>query len=78
VLLDSGPHSEKAIVDTRTSSRDIVDSAWRPLGRLDVKTVARARLGVFTDGMSPTYMVREADAKAGSFETTWGLLMSLP
>jgi hypothetical protein len=78
VLLDSGPHSEKAIVDTRTSSRDIVDSAWSPLGRLDVKTVARDRLGVFTDGMSPTYMVREADAKAGSFETTWGLLMSLP
>ena len=36
------------------------------------------RLGVFTDGMSPTYMVEEARAKAGSFESTWGLLMSLP
>jgi len=33
---------------------------------------------VFTDGMSPTYMVDEARAKAGSFESTWGLLMSLP
>jgi hypothetical protein len=78
VLLDSGPHSEKAIVDTKTSSRDIVDSAWSPLGRLDVKRVERDRLGVFTDGMSPTYMVKEADARAGAFETTWGLLMSLP
>ncbi len=33
---------------------------------------------MFTDGMSPTYMVEEARAKAGSFESTWGLLMSLP
>jgi hypothetical protein len=28
--------------------------------------------------MSPTYMVREAQAKTGEFESTWGLLMSLP
>src|SRR5262249_18286841 len=37
-----------------------------------------ARLGVFTDGMSPTYMVKEDRARAGAFESTWGLLMSLP
>ena len=81
VLLESDPHSEKAIVETRTSSRDVLDSAWSPLGRLDVKRVPEERdlrLGVFTDGMSPTYMVEEARAKAGSFESTWGLLMSLP
>jgi hypothetical protein len=78
VLLRSDPHSEKAIVETPTPARDIVDSAWSPLGRLDVKRVHDGRLGVFTDGMSPTYMVNEPDAKAGAFETTWGLLMSLP
>lgn len=80
VLLDSGPHSEKAIVETGRSSRDVLDSAWSPLGRLDVHRTPddHDRLGVFTDGMSPTYMVQEARAKVGSFEDTWGLLMSLP
>ncbi len=80
VLLRAEPPSEKAIVETATSSRDVLDSAWSPLGRLDVKQPPgeRDRLGVFTDGMSPTYMVQEARAKAGAFETTWGLLMSLP
>ena len=80
VLLRSDPHSEKAIVEAGTSSRDVLDSAWSPLGRLDVHRTPddRDRLGVFTDGMSPTYMVEEARAKAGSFESTWGLLMSLP
>ena len=81
VLLDSDPHSEKAIVETTTSSRDVVDSSWSPLGRLDVHRTpdeSDLRLGVFTDGMSPTYMVEQARAKAGLFESTWGLLMSLP
>ncbi len=80
VLLRSDPHSEKAIVEAGTSPRDVLDSAWSPLGRLDVHRTPgdRDRLGVFTDGMSPTYMVEEAPAKAGSFESTWGLLMSLP
>src|SRR5262249_13108276 len=80
-LLRSEPRSEKAIVDASTSSRDIVDSVWSPLGRLDVRRLPEEReqrLGVFTDGMSPTYMVEEARARAGSFESTWGLLMSLP
>src|SRR5205823_12451801 len=35
-------------------------------------------LGVFTDGMSPAYMVAQSRAQSGSFETTWALLMSLP
>jgi spermidine synthase len=81
VLLRSDPHSEKAIVETGTSSRDVLDSAWSPLGRLDVHRASEergSRLGVFTDGMSPTYMVEADHAKAGSFERTWGLLMSLP
>ena len=81
VLLGSDPHSEKAIVEAGTSSGDVRDSAWSPLGRLDVHRVPGERglrLGVFTDGMSPTYMVEQARAKAGSFEGTWGLLMSLP
>ncbi len=80
VLLRSDPHSEKAIVEIATSPRDVLDSAWSPLGRLDVRRAPSEhdRLGVFTDGMSPTYMVKEPDAKAGSFESTWGLLMSLP
>jgi hypothetical protein len=79
-LLRSDTHSEKAIVETGHSPRDVVDSAWSPLGRLDVHRVPhdRNRLGVFTDGMSPTYMVQETRAKAGAFETGWGLLMSLP
>jgi SAM-dependent methyltransferase len=80
VLLRSDPRSEKAIVETWTSSGNVLDSIWTPLGRLDVHQAPeeRDRLGVFTDGMSPTYVVREARAKAGSFESTWGLLMSLP
>ena len=78
-LLRSDLHSEKALAETRTSSRDVLDSVWSPLGRLDVYQAPDKRdLGVFTDGMSPTYMVEEARAKAGSFESTWGLLMSLP
>jgi hypothetical protein len=79
VLLASDPHSEKAIVESGTSTRDVLDSAWSPLGRLDVhRAPERDRLGVFTDGMSPTYMVEEPRAKAGAFEATWGLLMALP
>ncbi len=79
VLLQSDPHSEKAIVESGTSVHDVLDSSWSPLGRLDVHRAPEPdRLGVFTDGMSPTYMVEAAHAKAGSFETTWGLLMSLP
>jgi hypothetical protein len=81
VLLASDPHSEKAIVETTTSPRDVLDSVWSPVGRLDVHQTPGERdqrLGVFTDGMSPTYMVEQARAKTGAFETTWGLLMSLP
>jgi hypothetical protein len=81
VLLRSDPRSEKAIAEAGTSPRDVVDSVWSPLGRLDVHQAPDERdrtLGVFTDGMSPTYMVKEALAKAGSFESSWGLLMSLP
>ncbi len=80
-LLASDPRSEKAIVELGTSSSDVLDSAWSPVGRLDVHRVPGehgGRLGVFTDGMSPTYMVQEARAKAAAFEDTWGLLMSLP
>lgn len=80
VLLASDPRSEKAIVEAGTSPREVLDSAWSPVGRLDVHDVPddHDRLGVFTDGMSPTYMVKEARAKAGAFESAWGLLMSLP
>lgn len=79
-LLRSGLQSEKALAAPGTTSRDVLDSAWSPLGRLDVHRAPGEpdRLGVFTDGMSPTFMVREVDAQAGSFEGTWGLLMSLP
>jgi hypothetical protein len=81
VLLRSDLHSEKALVEPGTTSRDVLDSVWSPLGRLDVHQPPEERgqtLGVFTDGMSPTYMVEQARAKAGAFEATWGLLMSLP
>ena len=80
VLLRSDPHSEKAIVESSAAPEDILDSAWSPLGRLDVHRTPGdpTRIGVFTDGMSPTYMVQIAAAKAGAFETTWGLLMGLP
>jgi hypothetical protein len=75
-LLRSDLLSEKSMV----GEGNVIDSAWSPLGRLDVHEVPDdgERLGVFTDGMSPTFMVQEARAKAGSFESTWGLLMSLP
>ena len=80
-MLGSDPRSEKAIVEAGTSARDVVDSVWSPLGRLDVRRLPAdgdLRLGVFTDGMSPTYLVKEAEAKTGAFEATWGLLMALP
>jgi hypothetical protein len=80
-LLASDLHSEKALVRRNIKPSDIVDSVWSPIGRVDVHRAPEDRgetLGVFTDGMSPTYMVEEARAKAGSFETSWGLLMSLP
>jgi hypothetical protein len=79
VLLRSDPHSEKAIVEAGSSTRDVLDSVWSPIGRLDVHRAPEKgdpRLGVYTDGMSPTYMVEAG--RASSFETTWGLLMSLP
>ncbi len=70
---------EKAMIEPGTSPRDVLDSEWTPVGRVDVRRAPEDdRLGVFTDGMSPTYMVREAEAKAASFERTWGLLMSVP
>ena len=81
VLLGAAPASEKAIVETATTPRDVLDSVWSPLGRLDVHRAPAERdprLGVFTDGMSPTYMVEAARARAGAFEHTWGLLMALP
>lgn len=79
-LLRFDSKSEKAIVEAKTSSRDVLDSVWTPLGRVDVHRAAGDpdRLGVFTDGMSPTYMLRESAANEGTFESTWGLLMSLP
>lgn len=77
-LLAFAAHGEKAIVDVPTTADDIVDSAWSPLGRLDVRRAPDDRLGVFTDGMSPTYLVAAASAKTAAFEDTWGLLMSLP
>jgi SAM-dependent methyltransferase len=80
VLLRSDLPSEKALATPGTTSRDVLDSAWSPLGRLDLHRAPEERdqtMGVFTDGMSPTYLVEAAGAP-GSFETTWGLLMSLP
>jgi hypothetical protein len=77
-LLGSGLR-EKAMIEPGTASRDVLDSVWTPVGRVDLRRAPEDdRLGVFTDGMSPTYMVREAEAKAASFESTWGLLMSVP
>ena len=80
VLLAAGPASEKALAQTAATSRDVVDSVWGPLGRVDVHRAPgdRDRLGVYTDGMSPTFMVEAAGARAGAFEGTWGLLMALP
>jgi len=63
--------AEKAMLESRG---EVVDSAWSPVGRLDVRRMPDdGRLGVFTDGMSPTYLVRD-----DAFEATWGFLMSLP
>ncbi|MEO8707389.1 MAG: hypothetical protein ABI867_45600, partial [Kofleriaceae bacterium] len=79
VLLGSDLAGEKALAETGATPDDVVDSVWSPLGRLDVLQVPGERgerLGVFTDGMSPTYMVEATRATA--FESTWGLLMSLP
>jgi SAM-dependent methyltransferase len=80
-LLGADVKSEKALAGGGTTTHDVVDSVWSPLGRLDVHRAPKDRdrtLGVFTDGMSPTYMVQEDDARAATFEATWGLLMSLP
>jgi hypothetical protein len=75
VLLRAGPHSEKSIVDSGTSLRDVLDSAWSPLGRLDVHRAPDGdRLGVFTDGMSPTYMVKEP----GAFSCRCPIVRSTP
>ncbi len=77
VLLDSDLHAEKAMA----GSGEVLDAAWSPLGRLDVHRAASdrgLRLGVYTDGMSPTFMVQEARAKSAAFESSWGLLMSVP
>ncbi len=71
-MLRADLHAEKAIV----GPGEVIDSAWSPVGRLDVhRAPDDDRLGVFTDGMSPTFMVPDGDT---SFEDTWGLLMSLP
>ncbi len=77
-VLFASEQAEKAIAVDSTSD-DVVDSVWSPLGRLDVRRLpedAGQRLGVFTDGMSPTYMVEKA--RAGAFESSWGLLIALP
>jgi spermidine synthase len=76
-LLRSDLHAEKALAAPGATARDVLDSAWSPVGRLDVYRAPgdETRLAVFTDGMSPTFLVRAEDA---SFEDTWGLLMSLP
>jgi hypothetical protein len=71
VMQRAGADSEKAIVEAQ---RPIIDSQWTPLGRLDVQRTDDQRLGVFTDGMSPTYMV----ARDSHFEADWGFLMALP
>jgi len=71
VMQREGADSEKAIVEAQ---RPIIDSEWTPLGRLDVQRTDDQRLGVFTDGMSPTYMV----AAGSNFEDAWGFLMALP
>src|SRR3569833_543376 len=49
VLLRSDPHSEKAIVESSAAPEDILDSAWSPLGRLDVlrSLGVPSRFGVF-------------------------------
>ncbi|MBK9034918.1 MAG: hypothetical protein IPL61_27255 [Myxococcales bacterium] len=79
-MLRSDLGTEKALAEAGATPRDVLDSAWSPLGRLDVARVRGddTRLGVYTDGMSPTFMVRAAEARAGAFEDTWGLLSSLP
>ncbi|MBP6630307.1 MAG: hypothetical protein KA297_12805 [Kofleriaceae bacterium] len=81
VLLASSAGSEKAIVDRVTRIDHVRDSAWSPLGRLDLHQApdqVGQRMGLFTDGMSPTYLLQEAYARSGAFEDTWGRLMALP
>jgi SAM-dependent methyltransferase len=78
-LMRSGLDDEKALVGT--AHGDVIESVWSPLGRVDVhrpRSDGDTRLGVYTDGMSPTFLVKEDRARAGAFEDTWGLLMSLP
>ena len=79
-LLHSARHSQKAIANSDRSHYAQLASQWSPLGRLDMRGMPKEgeRVGVFTDGMSPTYLVSESAAKAGTFEGTWELLMSLP
>jgi hypothetical protein len=79
-LLRSDLGAEKALAGVAASSSEVVDSQWSPLGRLDVHRAPDddQRMGVYTDGMSPTFMLRAADAMDGSFESAWGLLLSLP
>ena len=67
---------------SRVSSPGARYTSSRPSGLHAESTTSRGvtpgddtRLGVFTDGMSPTFLVRAGDA---TFEDTWGLLMSLP
>lgn len=69
--LRSDGAAEKAMLE---SAGEVVDHAWSAVGRLDVRRMPDGdRLGVFTDGMSPTYLVKD-----DAFEETWGLLMALP
>lgn len=79
-MLRDGRGSEKALAAAGATPRDVLDSAWSPLGRLDVARVPGddSRLGVYTDGMSPTFMVRAAEARAGAFEDAWGALLATP
>ena len=79
-MLRDGRGSEKALAAAGATPRDVLDSAWSPLGRLDVARVQGddTRLGVYTDGMSPTFMLRAAEARVGAFEDAWGLLLALP
>lgn len=79
-MLRDGRGSEKALAAAGATPRDVIDSAWSPLGRLDVARVPGddTRLGVYTDGMSPTFMLRAAEARVGAFEDTWGALLAAP
>ncbi|MFN0252767.1 MAG: hypothetical protein ACKV2T_38185 [Kofleriaceae bacterium] len=79
-LMRSGLDDEKALVGMEGGG-EVVESVWSPLGRVDVHRArgeGDTRLGVYTDGMSPTFLVKQEGARASAFEDTWGLLMSLP